>query len=42
MKQALFDSFKAISSSSVTTVVGLLALVFMSFYYWKRFRFCIS
>ena len=31
MKNALFDSFKAISSSSITTVVGLLALVFMSF-----------
>ncbi len=31
MKKALLDSFKAISSSSVTTIVGLLALVFMSF-----------
>lgn len=31
MKRALYDSFKAISSSSVTTIVGLLALVFMSF-----------
>ena len=31
MKNALYDSFKAISSSSITTVVGLLALVFMSF-----------
>lgn len=31
MKNALYNSFKAISSSSITTVVGLLALVFMSF-----------
>lgn len=31
MKKALYNSFKAISSSSITTVVGLLALVFMSF-----------
>lgn len=31
MKEALYHSFKAISSSSVTTVIGLLALVFMSF-----------
>lgn len=31
MKNALYNSFKAILSSSITTVVGLLALVFMSF-----------
>jgi len=31
MKNALHASFAAISSSSVTTIVGLLALVFMSF-----------
>ncbi|MBR1413880.1 MAG: MMPL family transporter [Bacilli bacterium] len=31
MKEALFKSFLSISSSSVTTIVGLLALVFMSF-----------
>lgn len=31
MKEALYKAFKAISSSSVTTIVGLLALVFMSF-----------
>ncbi len=31
MKAALFNAFKSISSSSVTTVVGLIALVFMSF-----------
>lgn len=31
MKNALHHAFTAISSSSITTVVGLLALVFMSF-----------
>lgn len=31
MKNALFHSFSSISSSSITTIVGLLALVFMSF-----------
>lgn len=31
MKKALFHAFGAITSSSVTTIVGLLALVFMSF-----------
>ena len=31
MKSALYNAFTAISSSSVTTIVGLLALVFMSF-----------
>lgn len=31
MKKALFNAFGAITSSSVTTVVGLLVLVFMSF-----------
>lgn len=31
MKNALYHSFQSISSSSITTVVGLLALVFMSF-----------
>ena len=31
MKEALANSFGAISGSSVTTIVGLLALVFMSF-----------
>ncbi len=31
MKKALYHSFKSISSSSLTTIVGLLALVFMSF-----------
>lgn len=31
MKEALYHAFGSISSSSVTTIVGLLALVFMSF-----------
>ena len=31
MKEALHKSFSAISSSSLTTIVGLLALLFMSF-----------
>ncbi len=31
MKKALYSSFLSISSSSVTTIVGLIALVFMSF-----------
>ncbi len=31
MKKALYASFKAISSSSITTIVGLLALIFMTF-----------
>jgi len=42
MKQALFDSFKAISSSSVTTVVGLLALVFMSFTIGRDLGFVLA
>lgn len=31
MKNALYNSFKSISSSSLTTIVGLIVLVFMSF-----------
>lgn len=31
MKNALYNAFKSISSSSITTIVGLVALVFMSF-----------
>ncbi len=31
MKEALYNAFKSITSSSITTIVGLLALVFMSF-----------
>lgn len=42
MKKALYDSFKAISSSSVTTVVGLLALVFMSFTIGKDLGFVLA
>ncbi len=42
MKKALYDSFKAISSSSITTVVGLLALVFMSFTIGKDLGFVLA
>ena len=42
MKEALYHSFKAISSSSVTTVVGLLALVFMSFTIGKDLGFVLA
>lgn len=42
MKSALYDSFKAISSSSITTVVGLLALVFMSFTIGKDLGFVLA
>ena len=42
MKGALYESFKAISSSSVTTVVGLLALVFMSFTIGKDLGFVLA
>ena len=42
MKKALYDSFKAISSSSVTTIVGLLALVFMSFTIGKDLGFVLA
>ena len=42
MKNALFDSFKAISSSSITTVVGLLALVFMSFTIGRDLGFVLA
>ena len=31
MKKALYNAFKSISSSSITTIVGLLALIFMEF-----------
>lgn len=31
MKEALYHSFQAITSSSLTTIVGLLTLIFMSF-----------
>ena len=42
MKEALYHSFKAISSSSLTTIVGLLALVFMSFTIGKDLGFVLA
>ena len=42
MKRALYDSFKAISSSSVTTIAGLIALVFMSFTIGKDLGFVLA
>ncbi len=42
MKEALYKSFKSISSSSVTTVVGLLALVFMSFTIGRDLGFVLA
>ncbi len=42
MKEALYQSFKAISSSSFTTIVGLLALVFMSFTIGKDLGFILA
>ena len=42
MKEALYHSFKAISSSSVTTIVGLVALVFMSFTIGKDLGFVLA
>lgn len=42
MKQALFDSFKAISSSSVTDSSRFTCFSIYELYYWKRFRLCIS
>ena len=42
MKEALYQSFKSISSSSVTTIVGLLALVFMSFTIGKDLGFVLA
>ena len=42
MKEALYHSFKAISSSSVTTIVGLLALVFMSFTIGRDLGFVLA
>ena len=42
MKEALYQSFKAISSSSITTIVGLLALVFMSFTIGKDLGFILA
>ena len=42
MKKALYHAFTAISSSSVTTIVGLLALVFMSFKIGKDLGFVLA
>ena len=42
MKEALYQSFKSISSSSVTTIVGLIALVFMSFTIGKDLGFVLA
>ena len=42
MKSALYNAFTAISSSSVTTIVGLLALVFMSFTIGRDLGFVLA
>lgn len=42
MKNALSNAFVSISSSSVTTIVGLLALVFMSFTIGKDLGFVLA
>lgn len=42
MKNALLNAFKSISSSSVTTIVGLLALVFMSFTIGRDLGFVLA
>ncbi len=42
MKNALYNAFQAISSSSVTTIVGLLALVFMTFKIGKDLGFVLA
>ena len=42
MKQALCNAFQSISSSSVTTIVGLLALVFMSFTIGRDLGFVLA
>ena len=42
MKKALHKAFQSISSSSVTTIVGLLALVFMSFKIGKDLGFVLA
>ncbi|MCH5167001.1 MAG: MMPL family transporter [Erysipelotrichales bacterium] len=42
MKKALHASFSSISSSSVTTIVGLLALVFMSFTIGRDLGFVLA
>ncbi len=42
MKKALHDAFGSISSSSITTIVGLLALVFMSFTIGRDLGFVLA
>ena len=42
MKEALYQSFKSIASSSITTIVGLLALVFMSFTIGRDLGFVLA
>ncbi len=42
MKKALYHAFSSISSSSITTIVGLLALVFMSFTIGKDLGFALA
>lgn len=42
MKNALYNAFKAISSSSITTIVGLIALVFMSFTIGRDLGFVLA
>ncbi len=42
MKKALYDAFKSISSSSATTIVGLICLVFMSFTIGKDLGFVLA
>lgn len=42
MKDALYNSFLSVSSSSVTTVVGLIALVFMSFTIGRDLGFVLA
>ena len=42
MKNALYKAFQAISSSSVTTIVGLLALIFMTFKIGKDLGFVLA
>ena len=38
MKNALYNSFKSISSSSVTTIVRIISIIIYEFYNRKRFR----
>ncbi len=42
MKKALYKSFRSISSSSITTIVGLLALIFMSFTIGRDLGFVLA